>query len=273
MYSGLGVSSYAIDKNPSAIPQGSAFPAVCVLFFVIIILCALYGCIASYSKRVCVLGVQTVICVCGLICIFSIAIAALQHNSAAQKWINENWDQISENFVRVDKEVSSYTVYSLFSKKASLILCIVCGSASLAESFHHWFSRLPCLRCSRFQYLGVCSVSSLASSTSLFVMFLNSLLCKNSYLFRCSSFLQLVLFRVLVVNIKLRDAPIDGELDPIVSGKRAHSPGRIRSFRDSDDGAGLDGVDDEESVRLAPASRSSGHARRVVRGGNLDDGL
>jgi hypothetical protein len=240
---------------------------------VIIILCALYGCIASYSKRVCVLGVQTVICVCGLICIFSIAIAAFQHNSAAQKWINENWDQIHENFIRVDKEVSSYTVCSLFSKKASIILCIVCGSASMAESFHHWFSRLPCLRCSRFQYLGVCSVSSLASSTSLFVMFLNSLLCQNSCLFRYSSFLQLVLFRVLVVNIKLRDAPIDGELDPIVSGRRARSPGRMRSFRDSDDGAGLDGVDDEESAGLAPASRSSGHARRVVRGGNLDDGL
>lgn len=102
---GLGVSSYAIEKNPSAIPQGSAFPAVCILFFVIIILCAVYGCCASYSKRVCVLGVQCVVCVCGVICIFAIAIAALQHNSAAQIWINEHWDQISQNFVQIDKEV------------------------------------------------------------------------------------------------------------------------------------------------------------------------
>jgi hypothetical protein len=106
VFSGLGVSSYAIEKNPSAIPQGSAFPAVCILFFVIIVICALYGCVASYSKRVCVLVIQTGICVCGLICIFAIAIAALQHNSAAQMWINEHWQQISENFIRVDKEVA-----------------------------------------------------------------------------------------------------------------------------------------------------------------------
>jgi hypothetical protein len=71
----------------------------------------------------------------------------------------------------------------------------------------------------------------------------------------------------------LRDAPIDGELDPIVNGERAHSSRRIRSFRDSDDGAGLDEVDDEACVHLAPASKSSDHARRAVRGGNYDDGL
>ncbi len=116
-FSGLGVSSYAIEKNPSSIPQGSAFPAVCILFFVIIILCALYGCVASYSKRVCVLGIQIFICACGLICIFSIAIAALQHNSAAQIWINENWQQISDNFIRVDKEVPIWTMRSFASHK------------------------------------------------------------------------------------------------------------------------------------------------------------
>ena len=116
-FSGLGVSSYAIEKNPSVIPQGSAFPAVCILFFVVIILCALYGCFASYSKRVCVLGVQSAICICGLICVFAIAIAALQHNSAAQIWINEHWEQISQNFIQVDKEVPTMSSASSFARQ------------------------------------------------------------------------------------------------------------------------------------------------------------
>ncbi len=74
------------------------------------------------------------------------------------------------------------------------------------------------------------------------------------------------------MNIKLRDAPNEGELDPIVAGnKRAHPNGRMRSFRDSDDGAGLDAINDEESIQLAPSRRDG--ARRMVGGGNHDDGL
>jgi hypothetical protein len=76
------------------------------------------------------------------------------------------------------------------------------------------------------------------------------------------------------VNIKMRDAPNEDELDPIVDGsRRGPVGGRMRSFRDSDDGAGLDAIDDEESVRLAPASSRRSDAGRMVRGGNYDDGL
>lgn len=213
---GLGVSSYAIENNPSAIPQGSAFPAVCILFFVIIILCAVYGCCASYSKRVCVLGVQCFVCVCGVICIFAIAIAALQHNSAAQIWINEHWDQISQNFVQVDKEYVALVAWQNLSVIgiAACMVCVILG-------FNTWASLV-----------------------------------------------------VLVVNIKIRDAPNGDELDPIVDGsKRGPAGGRMRSFRDSDDGAGLDATNDEESVRLAPASNRRSDAARMVRGGNYDDGL
>jgi hypothetical protein len=154
-FAGLGVSSYAIEKNPSAIPQGSAFPAVCILFFVIIVMCAFYGCVASYSKRVCVLGVQTFICICGLICIFAIAIAALQHNSAAQIWINEHWQQISDNFIRVDKEVA----LALGLCFVAVTICPVRGIARVAKPFYYWYYCLSGLRHSRFQYLGVHSVS------------------------------------------------------------------------------------------------------------------
>lgn len=76
------------------------------------------------------------------------------------------------------------------------------------------------------------------------------------------------------MNIKMRDAPNEDELDPIVDGsRRGPAGGRMRSFRDSDDGAGLDAIDDEESVRLAPASSRRSDAGRMVRGGNYDDGL
>ena len=86
--------------------------------------------------------------------------------------------------------------------------------------------------------------------------------------------MKLSLCRVLVVNIKLRDAPNEGELDPIVAGsKSAHANGRMRSFRDSDDGAGLDTMNDEESAHLAPSSRRGKDNRRTARGGNYDDGL
>jgi hypothetical protein len=44
----------------------------------------------------------------------------------------------------------------------------------------------------------------------------------------------------------------------------------MRSFRDSDDGAGLDAINDEESMHLAPASSRRDGA---VRGGHYDDGL
>lgn len=213
---GLGVSSYAIEKNPSAIPQGSAFPAVCILFFVIIVMCAFYGCVASYSKRVCVLGVQTFICICGLICIFAIAIAALQHNSAAQIWINEHWQQISDNFIRVDKEYVALLAWQNLSI-IGITACLVC----VILGFNTWASIV-----------------------------------------------------VLIVNIKLRDAPNDGELDPIVvGGKRAHVNERMRSFRDSDDGAGLDAISDDESAHLAPVSSRRNDPRKTARGGNYDDGL
>jgi hypothetical protein len=76
------------------------------------------------------------------------------------------------------------------------------------------------------------------------------------------------------VNIKLRDAPNDGELDPIVvGGKRAHANERMRSFRDSDDGAGLDAISDDESAHLAPVSSRRNDPRKTARGGNYDDGL
>jgi len=73
----------------------------------------------------------------------------------------------------------------------------------------------------------------------------------------------------------LRDAPIEGELDPIVGGSRAPASGRMRSFRDSDDGAGLDAMDDEESAHLAPTRSQGAGARRTARGSNrdYDDGL
>ena len=84
----------------------------------------------------------------------------------------------------------------------------------------------------------------------------------------------MILCRVLVVNIKMRDAPNEDELDPIVDGsRRGPAGGRMRSFRDSDDGSGLDAINDEESVRLAPASSRRSDAGRMVRGGNYDDGL
>jgi hypothetical protein len=80
--------------------------------------------------------------------------------------------------------------------------------------------------------------------------------------------------RVLIVNIKLRDAPNDSELDPIVTGgKRGHASERVRSFRDSDDGAGLDAFNDDESAHLAPASSRRNYPRKTARGGNYDDGL
>ena len=73
------------------------------------------------------------------------------------------------------------------------------------------------------------------------------------------------------MNIKSRDAPNEGELEPIVAGStRAHANRRMRSFRDSDDGAGLDAINDEESTHLAPASSRRGGN---VRGGHYDDGL
>jgi hypothetical protein len=73
------------------------------------------------------------------------------------------------------------------------------------------------------------------------------------------------------VNIKSRDSPNEGELEPIVAGSaRAHANRRMRSFRDSDDGAGLDAINDEESTHLAPASSRRGGN---VRGGHYDDGL
>ena len=97
------------------------------------------------------------------------------------------------------------------------------------------------------------------------------------YLFFHYIALTLFFRRVLVVNIKLRDAPVDGQLDPIVSANRAPASGRIPSFRDSDDGAGLDALADEESAYIAPIRSGSNGARRMARGGHraktYDDGL
>ena len=140
---------------------------------------------------------------------------------------------------------------------------------------------MPCLRHPRFQYLGVNSVciSFVLLRHIRHILYLDQiLLCPFSPLslfplYRVDPFLR----RVLVVNIKLRDAPVDGELDPIVGGNRAPASGRMRSFRDSDDGAGLDAMDDEESAHIAPIRSGSNGARRMARGGNraktYDDGL
>ena len=85
-----------------------------------------------------------------------------------------------------------------------------------------------------------------------------------------------VSLRVLIVNIRMRDSSAEGELLPIVgrSGDKAdHDNGRVRSFRDSDDGAGLDAFNDDESAHLAPASRGGGGARGIARRDYSDDGL
>jgi hypothetical protein len=138
---------------------------------------------------------------------------------------------------------------------------------------------LPCLRHPRFQYLGVDSVrySFFFLLHIRHTLYLDRILfCPFSLLsFFHYSALTLFLRRVLVVNIKLRDAPVDGELDPIVGDNRALASGRMRSFRDSDDGAGLDAMDDEESAHIAPIRSGSNGARRMARGGNrdYDDGL
>jgi hypothetical protein len=49
---------------------------------------------------------------------------------------------------------------SSFCSITAVIFSLVRGAACMAKPFHHWNSRLPCLRHSRFQHLGVPSVSS-----------------------------------------------------------------------------------------------------------------